>query len=66
MARQSHTLLLMMTKILKKKNKITQTQQLGEPHSDGREPHSFGRLTKTEWNNMFFTHPDHHLSQFGV
>jgi len=45
---------------------INQTQQLGESHFDGKESHSFGILTKTEWNNMFYKHLDHHLNQFGV
>lgn len=47
-------------------NYITQTQQLGEAHFDGKESHSFGVLNKTEWNNMFYKHLNHHLSQFGV
>jgi hypothetical protein len=45
---------------------IKQSQQLGESHFDGKESHSFGILTKTEWNNMFYKHLDHHLNQFGV
>ncbi|MFM2225803.1 MAG: hypothetical protein RJA07_2005 [Bacteroidota bacterium] len=45
---------------------INKTQQLGEAHFDGKESHSFGTLNKTEWNNMFYKHLDHHLSQFGV
>lgn len=45
---------------------INQTLQLGEAHFDGRESHSFGTLSATEWNNMFWKHLDHHLSQFGV
>ena len=45
---------------------IHKTQQLGANHFDGRESHSFGALTKTEWNNMFSKHLDHHLTQFGV
>ena len=45
---------------------IKQTQQLGEAHFDGKESHSFGKLNKTEWNNMFYKHLDHHLRQFGV
>jgi hypothetical protein len=45
---------------------ITKTQQLGENHFDNKESHSFGILNKTEWNNMFFKHLDHHLTQFGV
>lgn len=45
---------------------IEKTQQLGEAHFDGKESHSFGKLTVTEWNNMFYKHLDHHLTQFGV
>lgn len=45
---------------------IQQTQQLGEAHFDGKESHSFGVLNKTEWNNMFYKHLNHHLTQFGV
>jgi Protein of unknown function (DUF1569) len=45
---------------------IEKTQQLGENHFDGKESHSFGNLNKTEWNNMFYKHLNHHLTQFGV
>lgn len=45
---------------------IEQTFQLGEKHFDGKESHSFGVLNKTEWNNMFYRHLDHHLTQFGA
>ncbi len=45
---------------------INQTLQLGEAYFDGRESHSFGTLSATEWNNMFWKHLDHHLSQFGA
>lgn len=45
---------------------IIKTQQLGEDFFDGKESHSFGVLTKKEWNNMFSKHLDHHLTQFGV
>lgn len=45
---------------------IQKTQQLGEEHFHNKESHSFGPLTKTEWNNMFYKHLDHHLHQFGV
>lgn len=47
-------------------NYINKTQQLGETYFDNKESHSFGPLTKTEWNNMFYKHLDHHLQQFGV
>ncbi len=45
---------------------ITKTQQLGEAHFDNKISHSFGPLSITEWNNMFYKHLDHHLTQFGV
>lgn len=45
---------------------IRKTADLGEAHFDGKESLSFGVLTKTEWNNMFYKHLDHHLNQFGV
>ncbi|MCW3161680.1 DUF1569 domain-containing protein [Chryseobacterium oryctis] len=45
---------------------IQKTQQLGESAFDGKESHSFGKLTSQEWNNMFAKHLNHHLSQFGV
>lgn len=45
---------------------LKKTQSLGEDYFDGMESHSFGQLTKKEWNIMFYKHLDHHLSQFGV
>jgi hypothetical protein len=45
---------------------ITKTQQLGEAYFDGKASLSFGVLNKTEWNNMFYKHLNHHLMQFGV
>lgn len=45
---------------------ITKTLGHGETYFDGKESHSFGVLTKTEWSNMFYKHLDHHLRQFGV
>ncbi len=45
---------------------LLKTQTLGAGHFEGLESHSFGKLTSTEWNNMFYKHLDHHLSQFGV
>lgn len=45
---------------------LHQTQELGENHFDNKESHSFGPLTKTEWNNMLYKHLHHHLTQFGV
>jgi hypothetical protein len=45
---------------------IKKTQSLGGDYFDNRESHSFGELTTPEWNNMFYKHLDHHLTQFGV
>jgi len=45
---------------------IRRSQELGESYFDGKASHSFGKLTKIEWNNLFYKHLDHHLSQFGV
>ncbi|MEN3323908.1 DUF1569 domain-containing protein [Mariniflexile soesokkakense] len=47
-------------------NYILKTISLGEDYFHNRESHSFGKLTKTQWNNMFYKHLDYHLSQFGV
>jgi hypothetical protein len=47
-------------------NFILRTQDLGEDYFDGKESRSFGKLSKSEWNNMFYKHLDHHLNQFGV
>ena len=45
---------------------IIKTQELGETHFEGKESNSFGKLTAVEWNNSFYKHLDHHLTQFGV
>jgi hypothetical protein len=45
---------------------LQKTQELGEAHFDGKESHSFGPLTKGEWNTLFTKHLEHHLTQFGV
>lgn len=54
----------------KEKDRLIQymkkTQELGESYFDGRESHSFGSLSKNEWNNMLYKHLDHHLRQFGA
>ena len=47
-------------------NYITRTQELGRSYFHKKASHSFGELTKDEWNNMFYKHLDHHLNQFGV
>ncbi len=45
---------------------LNKTVSLGEQYFDGKESLSFGKLSITEWNNMFYKHVDHHLGQFGV
>jgi Protein of unknown function (DUF1569) len=45
---------------------IVKTQQLGQASFEGKENPGFGKLTATEWNNLFYKHLDHHLQQFGV
>lgn len=45
---------------------IKRVQQEGADKFEGRVSHSFGKLNKEQWNNMFYKHLDHHLSQFGV
>lgn len=45
---------------------IDRTQKAGETSFDQKESLSFGALSVTEWNNMFYKHLNHHLTQFGV
>ena len=45
---------------------LHKTQDLGSSYFDQKESHSFGKLMIEEWNNLFYKHLDHHLTQFGV
>ena len=45
---------------------LRKTVEIGGPAFKNKESHSFGALSTTEWNNMFYKHLDHHLSQFNV
>lgn len=45
---------------------IQKTQQLGKDAFEGKQSHSFGKLSAQEYNNMLAKHLNHHLSQFGV
>lgn len=47
-------------------NYLQHTLALGRDHFEGKESLSFGPLSSLEWNNMFYKHLDHHLTQFGV
>jgi hypothetical protein len=45
---------------------LQKTQELGSDYFEGKESPSFGAMTAQEWNNLFYKHLDHHLTQFGV
>lgn len=45
---------------------IRKTQQIGGAYFEKIDNFSFGKMTIQEWNNMFYKHLDHHLTQFGV
>lgn len=45
---------------------IMATQEKGYGFFDGKTSVSFGPLSGTEWNNMFYKHIDHHFMQFGI
>jgi hypothetical protein len=45
---------------------VQQTHALGASYFEGKESLSFGPLSSQEWNNLFYKHLDHHLTQFGV
>ncbi len=45
---------------------MEKTQALGGSHFEGKASNSFGNLSEKQWNNMFYKHLDHHLSQFAV
>lgn len=45
---------------------IQKVEKLGENYFENKEATSFGKMTANEWNNLFYKHLDHHLTQFGV
>jgi hypothetical protein len=45
---------------------IQRTEKSGVAYFDNKESASFGKMTADEWNNLFYKHLDHHLTQFGV
>lgn len=45
---------------------INRVQAEGVAAFEGRESLSFGPLNSIGWNNMFYKHLNHHLSQFGA
>jgi hypothetical protein len=47
-------------------NYLVRAQKDGIDFFNGKESHSFGKFKGIEWNNMFYKHINHHLTQFGV
>lgn len=45
---------------------LQKTIQVGGSYFDGKDHPGFGVMTKDEWNNFYYKHLDHHLTQFGV
>jgi hypothetical protein len=45
---------------------LQKTVKMGENYFDGKDHPGFGVMTKQEWNNFYYKHLDHHLTQFGV
>lgn len=45
---------------------LRRVQSDGAKAFEGLPSHSFGPLTSSEWNTLFYKHLDHHLTQFGV
>jgi ribosomal protein S8 len=45
---------------------IQKVSNVGEVFFDGKDHPGFGIMTGQEWNNFYFKHLDHHLTQFGV
>jgi inhibitor of KinA sporulation pathway (predicted exonuclease) len=48
------------------KDYLNKVLQDGEHYFEGKESLSFGKLSSKEWNNLFYKHLHHHLTQFGV
>ena len=45
---------------------VKKVQELGSDYFDGKKSITLGKLKSQDWNNMFYKHLDHHLTQFGV
>ena len=45
---------------------LQKTIKMGENYFDGKDHPGFGVMTKQEWNNFYYKHLDHHLTQFGA
>jgi hypothetical protein len=45
---------------------VIETEKKGSSYFDMKESGGMGKLTVTEWNNLFYKHTNHHFEQFGV
>ncbi len=45
---------------------LQKTVKMGEAFFEGKDHPGFGVMTKQEWNNFYYKHLEHHLTQFGV
>jgi hypothetical protein len=45
---------------------VTNLVNKGENYFHLKDHPGFGVMTKQEWNNFYYKHLDHHLTQFGV
>ncbi len=45
---------------------IEKAVKMGKGFFDGKDHPGFGVMTTQEWNNFYYKHIDHHLTQFGA
>lgn len=45
---------------------LTLLNEKGNTYFEQRAHPSFGKLSATEWSNLFYKHIDHHFNQFGI
>ena len=47
-------------------NYLVSLGETGNTYFEQRAHPSFGKLSATEWSNLFYKHIDHHFNQFGI
>ncbi|MCU0327328.1 MAG: DUF1569 domain-containing protein [Spirosomaceae bacterium] len=47
-------------------NNLQKAVKVGEKFFDAKDHPGFGVMSTQEWNNFYYKHLDHHLTQFGV
>jgi hypothetical protein len=47
-------------------NYLVSLGEKGSTYFEQRAHLSFGKLSATEWSNLFYKHIDHHFKQFGI